>query len=166
MTSSKYLSAFQAIEKEAPDSFELIGDFLLVEEIKDEEFTKSIKADDGSIKKLILTEDTSRRQVNSISSDKPTFVRVLLAGKGYYNDETKEDVPLSVQPGDIILVGGTAIRWFSVFGKLMNYGDTRIGLAQESSIQKRFKGQEGFDKFFDTLNRCLETSVGESKPQV
>jgi hypothetical protein len=158
---SKYLKAFQqTAESQRPD-YQLIGDFLLVELIPDDEF----KTKSG----IILQTDLSKSQTNGIHTDKPTFVRVLMTGEGYFDDSDKMDdedasegprtIPLESQPGDIALVGRTSIKFFSVFGKLVSYGETQLGLCRESDIQMRFKGQEGFDRFFGALNQATEATL-------
>jgi co-chaperonin GroES (HSP10) len=153
---SKYLKAFQKLAEENKD-FELTGDCCLVEVIKDDE----LKTKGG----ILLAPSTSARQVTGLSADKPTFVRILLVGKGYYDDETLEDRPLDVNPGDICLVGATSIKHFSVFGKLISYGETSLGLISAESVQLRFKGQEGYDRVFDLLNSAIEAEVSRGQSQ-
>ncbi len=154
MKKSKYLPAFQKLAKEAPELFELIGDCLLIEVIPDDEF----KTKGG----LILASGNDR-QVNGLQADKPTFVRVLLVGAGYYDDDTLEPVALDSSPGDIVLVGTTSIKKFSVFGKLMTYGEATLGLIRESDIQLRFKGEEGFDRTFELLNSSAEEEMARGQ---
>jgi co-chaperonin GroES (HSP10) len=151
MEKSKYLKAFEGAAKEVSDTFELIGDFLIVEEIKDDE----MKSKGG-----IIIASGTQSQVNGLAADKPTFARVLMVGAGFY-DDTKDnaDVPVSVLPGDIILVGRHSIKKFSVFGKLMSYGETDLGLTKESEIQLRFKGEEGFERFFRYVNQSVEKKM-------
>ncbi len=145
----KYLNAFQQTAAQHSSSFELIGEHLLVEVIPDEEF----KTKSG----LIMAAGTSH-QVNSLVSDKPTFVRILMTGTGTPDDDG-EMVKYDVEPGDICLVGAHSIKYFSVFGQLVTYGETRIGLTLAGEIQMRFKGQTGFDEFFGTLNQAVKKQV-------
>lgn len=150
---SEYLKAFQAAAAAEPDALTIIGDCLLVELIPDEEH----KTKSG----LVLASG-AQNQINGLSADKPSFVRVLLVGAGYYNDadgKIGEQVPLDSKLGDIVLVGRTSIKPFSVFGKLTNYGQATLGLIRESDIQIRFRGQEGYDRFFDALNRSVEKKM-------
>src|SRR5689334_13650412 len=97
--SSKYLSGFQTVAKEHGTLYKIQGNLLLVEVIKDEEF---------KTKSGIILATSDKRQVNGLVQDKPTFVRVLDVGPGYFKDDTMEDVPLETQPGDILLVPATA----------------------------------------------------------
>jgi co-chaperonin GroES (HSP10) len=158
---SKYLEAFVAAGQEGKNLFQLVGDCLLVELIKDEEF----KTKSG----IILQTELSKNQNNGLYADKPTFVRVLLVGNGYFDtdeDGKIKDVPLESKAGDIVLVGRTSIKQFSVFGKLVSYGETQIGLVREADVQLRFNGQEGFDRFFEIINSSLEGKVPGGKPGV
>lgn len=154
---SKYLEAFQTVAQEAKDSFELVGDCLLVEEIADDEFSKSIKTDSGEVKKIIFAEG-AQKQINGLRADRPVFVKILLVGQGSPDDEGNI-VPWDVNPGDICLVGATSIKKFSVFGKLVSYGEASLGLIRAQDIQARWFGQEAFDRFFGTLNQTVAPQV-------
>jgi co-chaperonin GroES (HSP10) len=148
---SKYLTAFRDANK---DNFKLIGDCLLIEVLKEDEF---------KTKSGLIIADSTGRQVNGLSADKPTFVRVLIVGEGYYNEDDGSDVRLDSQPGDIVLVGTTSIKRFSVFGPIVNYGDTSLGLIRESDVQMRFNGQAGFDAFFREANEALNGQKAQAE---
>jgi co-chaperonin GroES (HSP10) len=145
---SKYLKAFQTVSESGKGTYQLIGDCILVEVIKEDEF----KTKSG----LILSSGNAR-QVNGIEANKPTWVRILLTGEGYYNDKdgTMEEVPLDSKPGDIALVSANSIKYFSVFGPIVAVGQTQLGLIRESDIQMRFPGDVGFNKFFEIVNASL-----------
>jgi co-chaperonin GroES (HSP10) len=146
MVDSKYLEAFKKAKQEAGETYKLYGDAILVERVPEEE----IKTASG----LVLA-PSSAKQINSISADRPHFVHVIAVGEGFYNEETGQDVPLSVEPGDIILVGVNSVKWFS-FMEIANYEPGAIGLTRESEIQLKFKGQEAYRKYFDTINSGLK----------
>lgn len=137
MKPSKYLSRFHEI----PD-LSLIGDCLLVERVAVEER----KTASG----LILNAGRGESSRSQVSSDLPTFVHVLAVGKGYYDDDTKEDVPLDVKPGDIILVGNHSVRWFSDMD-ISDYTQYEIGLTREQEITLKFSGKEDYDRTFAQL---------------
>jgi co-chaperonin GroES (HSP10) len=143
MEQSRYLSRFNALT-EVKSTFELIGDCLLVEKIKEEDLIKK-----GSLYIPISSKMSAREGFNE---NRPSFVRVLAVGEGYYDPETKASVPLNVQAGDIILIGALSVKWFSLFGAMEGYETETIGLTRESEIQLRFKGEDGFKKVFETLN--------------
>jgi len=147
---SKYLPAFEAAKAEVDESGILTGDLLMVEKIDQPE----IKSTGG----IILSASVDHRQTNSIGANMPHFVRVLAVGKGFYNEETGEDVPVEVKPGDIILVGEQSVKWMAHW-PLLNYTPFQIGLTREAEIQIKFKGEEGFNKLFDALNRTLKAEV-------
>jgi co-chaperonin GroES (HSP10) len=150
MTSSNYLDQFKAMASESADAYELYGDCLLVEKLKEPE---------RKIGSIILA--TASGRVDSFAQDRPHFVKVLAIGKGFYNEETGQDVPLSVAPGDIILVGPMSVKYFSMFGSLEAYEPDSIGITRESEIQLRFKGEEGYGQVFATLNKYAKKKVAE-----
>ncbi len=145
---SNYLDQFKAMASESGEAYELYGDCLLVEKIKEAE---------RKIGSIILA--TANGRTDSFGADKPHFVRVLAVGKGYYNEETSQDVPLNVEPGDIILIGPLSVKYFSMFGSLEAYEPDSIGITRESEIQLRFKGEEGYGQVFATLNRHAKKKV-------
>jgi co-chaperonin GroES (HSP10) len=142
-----YLKAFANTARVAQDTYDLTGDRLLVATLSQDQIAKEVKTKGG----IIIPE--TDRQTNNKQVNLPTMAIVMLAGAGYYNDDTGEVVPLDTTPGDIILVGQNAIVSFSQFGALSTYGknEIQIGICSESSIQMRWKGQEAYDQFFDTL---------------
>jgi co-chaperonin GroES (HSP10) len=149
MQESRYLKAFETLSKEGAGLYELVGDLMLVEVIKDEEFrTKS---------GLVITSSIGT-QVNDLRADKPSFARVLEVGRGTPNDDGVIE-QYDVSPGDIVLVPLTSIRKFSVFGSLLTYGETQIGLCKADDIQLRFKGQNAFNQYFRILNQAVESQV-------
>jgi co-chaperonin GroES (HSP10) len=126
---------------------------MLVEVIKDEEFEKKVTTDSGKVVGIIMNADLSAKsQKGGLGADKPTFARVLMVGEGYDNEDGKEKLPLDSKPGDIILIPEASIKKVSVFGKLVSYGETTLGLVRDSEVQMRFSGSEAFDKFFELLN--------------
>lgn len=160
MEKSRYLGKFAALDKEAPHSYELIGDYLLVEKIKDEEFAKKVVTDDGRTVSLTISQSARQRQVDSFESGRPMWLRVLAVGKGYFKEVTddesgkivEETVPLSTMPGDLVLVSSISVKFFSVFGELEGYEADTIGLTQEGSVQLRFRGEAGYQAAFSVLN--------------
>lgn len=154
-----YLHAFRQVETSS--ELQLIGDLLLVEVIKDEEFSKKVKTDDGREARIFFGTDSNQRKDFSFTADKPTFIRILATGEGYYDDEDpeKQQIPLESKPGQICLIASGSVKPFSVFGKLINYGEVQLGLARESDIQARFENEESFGRYFERLNKALEGQV-------
>lgn len=138
---SKYLDRF----KVAPPEFELLGDALLVEKIAPAE----IRTKSG-----IVIAETKQYKMN-LGDKKMTFVRVLAVGKGYYDPETGESVPLDTPVGAILMIAPESITFYSSFGNLENYEPDTIGLTRESSALIRFReGDEGYAKVFGLFNQA------------
>lgn len=150
MQPSKYLSRFRTLPD---DAMALIGDSLLVERVPIEEKRTS----SGLIKSADFGAQSAR---NNIKTDLPVFVHVVAVGKGYYDDETKEDVPLDVKAGDIILVGSHSVNWFSDMD-IPDYQAYEIGLTREQEIKLKFSGKEAYERAFAYLAPRTETQVGE-----
>jgi len=141
-----YLKAFKELEKFRKDLFTLTGDCLLVEVLKEDELQKTKSG-------IFLAE--KKDQIIGVHADKPTFARVLLVGEGFYNDETKESIPLDTKQGDIVLVGNHSLKRFSSFGKLPVDGDIEIALMRDGDIQMRFLSEDSYDKTFEVLKKTI-----------
>jgi co-chaperonin GroES (HSP10) len=70
---------------------------------------------------------------------------VLATGAGYYDDETKEDIPLDTKVGDVIFVEPAHLQLFYDF-PIKDYKAHTIGVLNESSVKIRFKN--GAEKRF------------------
>jgi co-chaperonin GroES (HSP10) len=151
--SRSYFERFTALT-EVKESHELIADCILVEKLPEPERRTA----SGIIYGLDV-----KNQIGTIAADRPHMVRVLAVGEGYYDEETGKTTPLNVKPGDVVLVSTSSVKWFSTFGDLRDYKPDTIGLSRESEIQWRFKGQDGFARVFEALNRGVEAKVGEAK---
>lgn len=147
--STTYVKQFKALASNASEFYELIGDCILVEKTVEDSDVREKTLAGGQ--KLYLADDR-KHVVGSMKENRPIWVRVLAVGKGFYNDETKEDVPLNVNVGDIVLVSQMSTKWFSEFGEMQDYKPEWVGLTRESEIQLRFKGESGYNKAFEVLN--------------
>lgn len=127
------------------DTFKLYGDTLIVE-------TLDMQAEQAASNSGIVVVQGDR-QMGTKSANLPVFCRVLAVGAGYYDEESKEAEPTDVNPGDIILIGQNSLTKFSQFGKLSTYAanEVQLGICNESAIHMRFHGDEGYEKFFETL---------------
>jgi len=142
---SKYLERFKAMAETNSDSYELIGDCILVERLPKEE---------QKIGSLYMPSTLNAK--NTYELDKPNFVTVLAVGKGYYDEATKEEHPLSVKPGDVILVSPLSVKWFSAFLGMADYASDTIGITRDSEIQLRFFGSDALAKVTETLSRFVQ----------
>lgn len=147
MSGSSYLKHFQHVQETCPDSFDLIGDVLLIEEVKAEEQKTA-----GGI---FLPATGKISQMDGIEANRPTFVRVLLVGNGYYDTKSEDTVPVDVKAGDVILVGKLSVKWLSTFGPIVSSAEAQIGLVRESDIQLQFRGAEGQQKVFTALSDSI-----------
>ena len=142
---SKYLSRF-ADTFDLKGTYNLKGNRLLVERILDPERTTKSGI-------ILDTGDNTSSQFNTIGSDKPLFFIVLDIGEGYTDDDgniSQKDMDVSI--GDIIMLPKLSVKYFSIFGDLVNYVPDTIGIARESDIEIRFSGIEGYEAYFKTLN--------------
>ena len=149
---SKYLKYFVENRTELAESTQLIGDIILVEKIRFPE------AKIGGI--IMATARTN--QLNTLVSDQPQFYRVLLPGAGYYDDETKADVPLDIDQGDIILSGSVSVKLFSTFPGLEVTDTDTLGITRHADVQWRFKTEKAFIGFLERLNESVKAEVSAS----
>lgn len=144
---SKYLDNFKRLAEEGREAYVLVGDCILVEEL--------VEANEVKTKGGIVIQGTTGMR-DGFEQNRPTFVRVLAVGEGYY-DEDNKSVPLEARPGDIILVGALSVNWLSTFGPIVSIvKGERIGITREAEIQLRFKGQNGYDEVFRILGAATE----------
>lgn len=135
---SPMLDAFTALKNTHPNAMTLYGDSILVEEVKPEE----VKSKGG----IILSVSSKIEQMDGIEANRPIYVRVLATGEGFYDDENPEkDVPLSVKPGDICLVGRLSVGWLSSFLGIASDSKHLLGITREAEVKIKLEGQEGYE---------------------
>ena len=142
MNPSRYLPQFTRLA-DVKSHYKLVGDCLLVEQIPVEKEKKTAGG--------IIMQTSISGLTNTLDKDAPVFAHVLAVGEGFY-DEDGHDVPNTVEPGDIILIGPTSTRWFSLF-EISNYEAYQIGITRESEVQLVYKGFEGYRKVIGALNQ-------------
>lgn len=142
MPKSKYLDKFMVINKELKDKFKLYGDRVLVEEIPKKEATTK-----GGI---IIGEQDKLRE--GFATRRTAEAIVLAVGEGYYDDKTGEDVPLSVQPGDIVILSPHGTTFYSDFAPI-DGSNVVIGVTIEANIQMSFRGEGAYASFFEALTK-------------
>lgn len=140
---SKYLEKFRALAEEADQDFRLFGDFLIVERIHEKEKTT---------KSGIVMPATGLNPAKWDQTDLPVLCHVLYVGEGYYKDDG-EEVPLAVEPGDIILIGQLSANWFKTFMSITEPGI--IGITRESEIKAKITGKDGYAKVDGILGSDL-----------
>jgi len=138
---SKYLEQFQKLEG-LRDKFELVGDFMLIERMPQEE---------KKTKSGIVLAPTPGDYKSELQAEQPVFAHVLAVGEGFYDDETGEDIDGKAKPGDIILISPMCVTWFKTFGTVISEGDALVGVARENDAKMFFKGVEGYTAVFEAL---------------
>ena len=144
---SKYLEKFKKIEEQYGDKHELIGDCIYVEEIPEK---------NAVTKSGIEIVSVTGRAKSGLTDSRPKFVLVLAVGAGFYDGDTGKDIPLGVNPGDIIIVSSLSVDWFNIFGNHVCEEGHRIGLTRESEIKHRFKGADSYAKILGLLGDDAE----------
>lgn len=128
------------------DDYQLYGNLLIVEEYLAAPMTKAVQTADGRTVNLILDAGTmgGSRQVTSMAEQKPMLLRILVSGKGYFNDETGETVELDERPGNIIEVPKMSPEWRSEICGVVTDSGGRIGLVKASDVMGRYKDEAAY----------------------
>lgn len=140
-----YQARFNKID---PNDFQLYGDILVVEEFNSGPMTKAVTRRDGTKVNLILDVGNAGggRQLGTMKEDKPLLVRVLLAGRGYYDTEKGTTTPLDEQPGDILEVPKISVSWRSEVCGVVVDDSTRLGIVKVSEILARYPGETAYQR--------------------
>jgi len=146
---SKYLGFFKALKETKPNFYQLFGSRILVEVLPEPE----MKTAGG----LVMASPGSNYRTDT-EENKFTAAVVLATGKGYYNDETNEDVPLEVKPGQVIEVVRSGLRKYSshpVLGGQYTTGD--LATTNESHVVGLLA--ESVEEYQLALNAIAELKV-------
>jgi len=139
---SKYLTMFNRVKNEAPNTYRLNGARILVEIIPKEE----IKSAGG----LVLAAPRELVQ-GSVENMRGLLGIVILTGEGYYGDDGKA-VPLDVNSGAVVLLNEFATRVFSTFPGISEYSGNSIAITDESAIQMQWPTIEDYLTYRKVLN--------------
>lgn len=142
MRPSRYLKAFTEAEKTQTPLF---SDALWVERVPEEEK----KTASG----LIVGIQPTQKQIGTLAGDQPTFAHVLAVGRGYVDAEGN-DVALSVEPGNIVLLGTQSVKWFSMLD-INNYDSYSVGMTRESEVQMKFDTLADYERYFARINESV-----------
>jgi hypothetical protein len=126
--------------------FQLYGDILVVEEFNAGPMTKAVQRADGTKVELILDVGNAggARQLGTMKEEKPLLVRVLLAGRGYYDAEKGTTTPLDEQPGDILEVPKMSVSWRSELCGVVADEGQKLGIVKVAEILARYPGEEAY----------------------
>jgi len=153
MKQSKYLKAFEQLEKELGSRHKLTGANMYVEELVKEELISK-----GGI---VLSGAGNVRDLQSVAFDQPLFVRVLSVGPGFY-DEDGKDIPVIVKPGDIVMVATLSVKWLNSFGPIIFPKGERIGLISEDAILDIYEGEDTYEKAIEILKAGAEYGTAKT----
>lgn len=132
MEQSKYQGQFATASKH----FQLFGSKLLVEQLD----LGEIKSKGG----LILSAPSHAK--SNIKKQEPMVCIILAAGEGYTNDEGVA-IPLTVKPGNIVVVNANGVLFFSTLPGVPSYTEMKVGITTESDVQMLFTDKEAFDAY-------------------
>lgn len=144
MLKSKHLERFQRLESHGSEI--LRGNRMLVELIEKEE----LKTAGGLIIANVESDHRTDTEVN-----RPTMAIVLAVGPGYYDDKTGKDVPLDLQPGNVVLLSQmglkilTEVPGYSAYVRSKN--DT-IALTRDSEVHLKWKSAKDYEAYKQLLN--------------
>jgi co-chaperonin GroES (HSP10) len=122
---SKYLSFFTNLCEVQPNFYKLYGSRILVEVLPEPE----LKTEGG----LFVGKAGNFR--TDTEENKFTAAVVIATGNGYFDDESGEDVPLDVKPGQVVEVVRSGLRRYSshpILGAQYTTGD--LALINESHV--------------------------------
>lgn len=140
MLASNYLEKFKRLQDHKA-LFELRGDRLLIEVLPKEELTTASG--------LFIATDINQR--SATKDNQATLGVVLLVGEGFYDDETKVSVPLDVKPGNIILLSGMGLKYYSSFPGIQGYVPNTIALTRDSEVHMVIPDAETYEKYKEVL---------------
>jgi co-chaperonin GroES (HSP10) len=139
---SKFQKAFLRLKSEGTELYCLRGNNLLVEVIEQE-----VKTASG-----IIIADDPKQRVGGMSEHRGVIAKVLLAGEGYYDPDTKEIEPLDINIGDIVLIPTLSISYYSTFPGLSEPTQNKIGVTLESEVKFYYRGEGALEKAKGLLN--------------
>ena len=144
---SKYLDRFNKVteDKDTMEGVKLYGDKFLVEVISNDEIRSA-----GGL--ILETPSNQRSDTNSL---KAKIGIVLMVGAGYYDDDTGEDIPLDLKPGNIVLLSDMGLRYYTTFPGILEYTAKGIALSRETEIHMKFEDADAFEKYQSKLNEGI-----------
>lgn len=137
---SKYLKMFKKL---APEDIRLRGNRLLIEILPQPEVTTK-----GGL--VVATSLSDHR--TSTRDNAADIGVVLVAGEGYYDDETGDPVKMDIQPGNVVLISKFGMRVFSMFAGLQEYTSETIALARDSDCHAVWNSLEEYERYVERLN--------------
>ncbi len=147
---SRYLSFFKSNQSWLSDTLEIPGDTMIIERLA---FPERRTASG------LIIADTKHSSMVGLTSEMPHFYRVLYAGAGYYDDDTKESLPLEINTGDIIHTAAGSVKLWSSFPVLEVTDSDVLGITRHGDILMRWKSEDAFLEFLARFNREVKAEV-------
>ena len=138
---SKYLNRFQKAASLLP----LRGNRILVEILPKEE----IKSAGG----LIIASNLDNHRTKT-EQQRAKLAIVLAVGTGYYDDSSDEgeDVPLDVQPGNVVMLSDYGLKYYSEFPGLAEFTGDSLALALDKDVHCAWESIEAYQEYSKALN--------------
>ena len=133
---SKYLETFKKV-----NSSPFRGNRIIVEVLPKEELKM------GSI---IISAPKDQIK-GGAEHDRAELALVLMTGSGYTDDEGN-DVPMDLEPGNVILVSKLAFKYYSEFPGLVDYTNNAIAMIRETEIHAKWDSLESYEQYRTSLN--------------
>lgn len=149
----KYLETYKMFAEVKPHG-KLNGDRLLVEIIT--------KANEEEVSKGGIILATSTNQRSDFDMLKSVAAVVLEVGSGYFDPDTKEDIPLSTKVGQVVWLADANIRVLTtVPHHTTALPEKVIALANESSVIKSWPTLEAFESDRAIFNNLSKETLSE-----
>ncbi len=138
---SKYLERFKKVASKLP----LRGNRILVEVLPKEE----LKSAGGIILNAPTSDHRSRTEQH-----RAKVAVVVAVGSGYFDDSSEEgeDVPLDIQPGNVVMLSEFGLKYYSEFPGLSEYTGESLALALDKDVHCAWESIEAFKEYQKLLN--------------
>jgi len=144
MLKSEYLAKFQKFKGASPEG-KLYGNRIILEMFQDD--TVERKSAGG----IILAE--SEHAKSGFGLLKSTIGIVLEVGEGYFDPDTKEDVPLELAIGNVVWIPEQSVRYLTTMpGLKEGIPKKKLALASEGEIIKSWNSIEEYQQDCEKLN--------------
>lgn len=134
MSFDKEFTALRALGSEV---FVLRGSTLIVEILPEPE----LKTESG----IIMSAPKDHMRGQSINAHKLDVAKVLMAGEGYWNEDTKQMEPVEAQPGAIVILPQYSTSVLSMFPGISRPTGNKLAMVKMGDILAYYPSQEAFE---------------------
>lgn len=129
---------FNTLRELGKDVFVLRGSTLIVEIQPEQE----LKTAGG----LYMAPVSDHVRGQSINAHKLEIGKVLMAGEGYWNEETKATEPLEAQPGAIVILPQYSTSTLSMFPGIPRPTGNKLAMVKMGDVLAYYPSKEAFEK--------------------